>query len=40
MFDGLVEVRDSKAAAGPVLSFGPDTWTDFITDVARGRFTQ
>ncbi|MFJ2706734.1 DUF397 domain-containing protein [Streptomyces sp. NPDC087428] len=29
-FDDGIGVRDSKDAAGPVLSFGPRAWDDFI----------
>lgn len=34
---GRVLVRDSKDPAGPVLTFGPDTWRTFVAGaVARG----
>jgi hypothetical protein len=32
-----VAVRDSKAAAGPVLAFTPGRWQDFTRRVARGQ---
>ncbi|MGW7515040.1 DUF397 domain-containing protein [Streptomyces sp. NPDC054796] len=28
---GTVHVRDSKDTTGPVLSFGPARWADFVT---------
>ncbi|MET9219764.1 DUF397 domain-containing protein [Streptomyces sp. NPDC088197] len=34
-----VVVRDSKDPQGPVLSFSPEAWTAFVTDVDRGAFT-
>ncbi|MBD0738468.1 DUF397 domain-containing protein [Streptomyces sp. CBMA29] len=34
-----VVVRDSKDPQGPVLSFSPEAWTSFVTDVDRGAFT-
>ncbi|CAL9629504.1 DUF397 domain-containing protein [Streptomyces sp. Tu 3180] len=30
---GLLAVRDSKAPAGPVLLFSPDSWAKFLTAV-------
>jgi hypothetical protein len=32
----VVQVRDSKDP-GPVLTFTPDAWTAFLTDVKAGR---
>ena len=37
---GLVGVRDSKDAAGPVLAFGPDAWTAFVGGVQAGRLAR
>jgi hypothetical protein len=34
---GLVGVRDSKNAGGPVLAFGPRSWTAFLAGVKSGR---
>ncbi|MFJ6831707.1 DUF397 domain-containing protein [Streptomyces sp. NPDC091209] len=31
---GVVPVRDSKVAAGPVLLIGADAWTAFVAGVA------
>lgn len=28
--DGVVYVRDSKDRGGPVLTFAPDAWRDFV----------
>ncbi|WP_433311888.1 DUF397 domain-containing protein [Micromonospora chersina] len=33
---GVVAVRDSKDAAGPVLTFNPAAWTRFVTMAKRG----
>jgi len=33
---GTVPVRDSKAPEGPVLTFTPAAWTDFLTAVREG----
>ncbi|MBY8876728.1 DUF397 domain-containing protein [Actinacidiphila acidipaludis] len=33
-----VVVRDSKDPQGPVLTFSPDAWASFVTDVDRGAF--
>jgi hypothetical protein len=33
-----VAVRDSKDPAGPVLSFGVESWESFIQDVRVGAF--
>ncbi|SDC12571.1 DUF397 domain-containing protein [Streptomyces prasinopilosus] len=33
-FPGVVPVRDSKAAAGPVLVVGAAAWTEFVGAVA------
>ncbi|MDW5329721.1 DUF397 domain-containing protein [Plantactinospora sp. KLBMP9567] len=30
---GVVAVRDSKDPSGPVLSFGPDAWRIFVSDL-------
>jgi hypothetical protein len=34
---GLVAVRDSKDVAGPVLAFGQQAWSVFVSTVQRGR---
>jgi hypothetical protein len=34
---GLVGVRDSKDAAGPVLAFAPRSWTAFVAGVKADR---
>jgi hypothetical protein len=34
---GLVGVRDSKDVGGPVLAFGPRSWTAFLAGVKVGR---
>jgi hypothetical protein len=31
-----VVVRDSKDPQGPVLTFSPEAWASFVTDVDRG----
>ncbi|UED84167.1 DUF397 domain-containing protein [Streptomyces profundus] len=31
---GVVPVRDSKSADGPILTFGSASWQTFLTDVA------
>lgn len=36
--DGRMAVRDSKDP-GPNLGFTSDSWTAFLEDVKRGRFT-
>jgi hypothetical protein len=33
-----IAVRDSKDPEGPALSFPPEAWTAFVTDVSRGSF--
>ncbi|ARF72618.1 DUF397 domain-containing protein [Kitasatospora albolonga] len=33
-----VPVRDSKAPAGPVLTFSPQGWSGFVTAVKGGAF--
>ncbi|WP_049580671.1 DUF397 domain-containing protein [Streptomyces sp. SBT349] len=33
---GVVPVRDSKTAAGPVLAFAPHGWTEFVAAVREG----
>jgi hypothetical protein len=33
-----VVVRDSKDPQGPVLTFSPDEWSAFVTDVDHGSF--
>jgi uncharacterized protein DUF397 len=33
-----VVVRDSKDPQGPVLTFSPQAWSSFVTDVDRGSF--
>jgi Domain of unknown function (DUF397) len=35
---GLIGVRDSKDALGPVLRFRPDEWDAFIGGVHNGEF--
>lgn len=32
----VVEVRDSKDPAGPILAFSPDAWTAFIVTTRKG----
>lgn len=32
-FTGVVPVRDSKVAGGPVVSFGDGSWAAFISEV-------
>ncbi|WP_308401031.1 DUF397 domain-containing protein [Streptomyces sp. AC512_CC834] len=36
-FTGVVPVRDSKVAGGPVVSFGDDSWSTFIREFDGGR---
>lgn len=31
-------VRDSKRPAGPQLSFGPESWKDFVSAVKAGEY--
>lgn len=33
-----VVVRDSKDPQGPVLTFSPDAWSSFVSDVDGGSF--
>jgi len=33
-----VVVRDSKDPQGPVLTFAPEAWSAFVTDVDRGAY--
>jgi len=33
-----VVVRDSKDPHGPVLTFSPESWTSFVSDVEGGSF--
>lgn len=33
---GLVAVRDSKDPSGPVLTFSPTAWSDFLTGIRNG----
>ncbi|MCM0673869.1 DUF397 domain-containing protein [Micromonospora phytophila] len=35
---GIVTVRDSKGASGPVLTFTTRAWTDFVTAMNREGF--
>ncbi|MGP3978537.1 DUF397 domain-containing protein [Streptomyces sp. 8N114] len=35
---GVVPVRDSKDPAGPVLSFPPDSFAQFVAGVKAGEF--
>ncbi|MEV4756687.1 DUF397 domain-containing protein [Micromonospora sp. NPDC049559] len=37
---GLVGVRDSKDASGPVLAFAPRSWTAFVAGVRTGHFAR
>ncbi|WP_329013374.1 DUF397 domain-containing protein [Micromonospora rifamycinica] len=32
---GVVAVRDSKDPGGPVLTFGPDAWQEFVAQTVR-----
>jgi len=34
---GLVAVRDSKNPSGPVLTFSPTAWTNFLTGIRSGE---
>jgi hypothetical protein len=34
----VVGVRDSKDRSGPVLTFGPEAWADFLAGVKHGEF--
>ena len=37
--DGSAQVRDTKdAGSGPILSFDPPTWADFVQAVKLGTF--
>jgi hypothetical protein len=36
---GVVAVRDSKDTTGPVLTFGPATWSAFVRSVKGGDLT-
>ncbi|MGW8064813.1 DUF397 domain-containing protein [Streptomyces ziwulingensis] len=35
---GVVPVRDSKVAAGPVIVVGSAAWTEFVRTVGAARF--
>ncbi|WDZ86875.1 DUF397 domain-containing protein [Micromonospora cathayae] len=37
---GVILVRDSKDRTGPVLSFDPSVWADFVTGTRTGIFHQ
>ncbi|MGW0431265.1 DUF397 domain-containing protein [Micromonospora sp. NPDC003197] len=37
---GVVGIRDSKDAAGPVLAVEPSAWTAFVCSVKSGRLTR
>ncbi|GAB3970520.1 DUF397 domain-containing protein [Plantactinospora veratri] len=32
---GVVAVRDSKDPGGPALTFGPDAWRAFVSELSR-----
>ncbi|MEU3166118.1 DUF397 domain-containing protein [Streptosporangium sp. NPDC006930] len=34
---GLVAVRDSKDPSGPMLTFSPRAWSDFLTGIRSGE---
>jgi Domain of unknown function (DUF397) len=34
---GFVAVRDSKDPSGPMLTFSPTAWTDFLTGIRSGE---
>ncbi|MFF5109647.1 DUF397 domain-containing protein [Streptosporangium sp. NPDC000509] len=34
---GLVAVRDSKDPSGPMLTFSPTAWNDFLTGIRSGE---
>jgi hypothetical protein len=34
----VVQVRDSKDPDGPVLTFGPEAWLDFVWGIKAGQF--
>lgn len=34
---GVVAVRDSKDPSGPVLTFSPATWNDFLAGIRTGE---
>jgi hypothetical protein len=36
--DGMIGIRNSKDAEGPVLRFTPDEWNAFLGGVLRGEF--
>ncbi|MGW4461109.1 DUF397 domain-containing protein [Micromonospora sp. NPDC004704] len=33
----VIDVRDSKDVAGPMLTFQPDAWSRFVDEVKSGR---
>jgi hypothetical protein len=35
---GAIAVRDSKDPQGPSLTFTPQAWTSFVTEVGAGTF--
>ncbi|MFD8533099.1 DUF397 domain-containing protein [Streptosporangium canum] len=37
-FSGVVAVRDSKDPSGPVLTFTPAAWRDFLKGIRDGHF--
>ena len=37
---GIVAVRDSKDAGGPVLTFGDSAWSAFVAEVKTARFAR
>ncbi|MFF3442890.1 DUF397 domain-containing protein [Streptosporangium sp. NPDC002721] len=34
---GLIAVRDSKDPTGPMLTFSPTTWNNFLTGIRSGE---
>jgi hypothetical protein len=37
-YNGAVQVRDSKDPDGPVLTFSPQQWAEFVTAAVNGEF--
>ncbi|GAA3107589.1 DUF397 domain-containing protein [Streptosporangium carneum] len=37
---GLVAVRDSKDPSGPVLTFPPGVWSDFLRSIRHGHLQE
>ncbi len=37
-YEGTIQIRDSKDPGGPVLTFSPEQWAEFVAAAAGGEF--